>query len=832
MSERDHWRSRYVDTLLHFTQQLRSQSEYERARQTARRVLEIDRANETAYQHLMFCELARGDRVGAIDLYNDCVRALRAELAVEPAAETQALYHWLRQTPAATVSAARITNLPLPLTSFIGRKHELTQVKLLLKQAQLLSLIGTGGSGKTRLAIQAATELLDEFQDGVWWVELAPLTSAALVPHAVMKALGLSEVPRQAVLETLAEFLRTRTALLVLDNCEHVIEACAELAMALLQREACANLKILATSREPLNVPGESVWQVPTLAVPIALPTPEQLLLTFESVQLFVERAQAANPNFALTEKNLQAVTQLCRRLDGIPLALELAAARVNVLTVPDIVGRLEDRFNLLTQGNRAALPRQQTLRALVDWSYDLLSDEERVVLARLSVFAGKFSLAAAEAIGADARVPLASWLDVLTRLVAKSLVLVSPDQDDRRFYFLETIREYAADRLDEIGEAALVRQRHAEWFARLAAEADSQLRGADQLRWLNRLEANQPDLRAALQWLHDRATAPDAERALQLASHLAHFWAIRGYWLESELWLKLTLQAAQRPSSERAWALLELAELIQFQVGDAASLELYEASLALYEALQDERGVAIASAYFLITQERLQAARLFDASLSRAQALQDDWLIASAYLRMGFSALWFDEVEAGAGYLEQGLSFARRAGDRWTIGGALTNLGEVARIRREYDRAAAYYGEALTIQRELDDRHDAAVTLQNLGCIASQQGEYAQARALFLDSLHLYQSLGRKRGLCDCLAGFGGLAVEQGQLDRAVRLLAAAQTHVQLLDLQFDPADRADFERDVAVAREQLDPIVFTAAWAAGEALTLEEAIGLAARE
>ena len=830
--EREQWRCRYVDTLLQLTQQLRSRSEYEQAGTIARRALEVDRANETAYQHLMFCELARGNRAGAIELYSECARMLQAELAVEPAAETQALYHWLKQTHGPMSIAARITNLPLPLTSFIGRKHELTHVKLLLNQSHLLTLVGAGGSGKTRLAIQVSTELLDAFHDGVWWVELAPLTSAALVPQAVMKALGLSEAPRLTLLETLAEFLRARTVLLVLDNCEHVIDACAELAQTLLQHEACANLKILATSREPLSVPGESVWQVPTLAVPIDLPTPEQMLLSFESVRLFVERAQAANPHFALNEQNINAVTQLCRRLDGIPLALELAAARVNVLAVHEIAARLDDRFNLLTQGNRAALPRQQTLRALVDWSYDLLSDEERVVFMRLSVFVGKFSLAAAEAICADAHVSRARLLDVLARLVSKSLLLVSVDQAEGRFYFLETIREYATDRLDETGEADAVHQRHAEWFAQLAATADAQLRGADQLQWLARLEADHADLRAALQWLHDRPTAPDAEGSLRLASHLARFWSIRGYWSESERWLKLALLADQRQSAERALALLALAELTRFKYGFSESITLYEASLALYRALHDEWGIALASAYFIIAQDQAQAAQLFEDSLSRAQALHDNWLIASAYFRMGFYILHDYDVDAGAAYLEQGAWYARRAGDRWIVGSTLANLGEIARLRRDYDRAYACYSEALAIQRELDDRHGIAITLHNLGCVALHRGEYALAHSLFMNSLQHYQTLGRKRGLCECLAGLGGVAAGQQQADRAARLLAATRAQLALIKEDFDPADRPEFDRDVALARSQLSPQAFAAAWAAGEALTLDEAIGLAEYE
>lgn len=831
LNARERWRGRYLETLLRLTQQLRSQSEYEQASIIARRVLEADRANETAYQHLMFCALAQGNRAAAQDHYRECVRALQAELGVEPAPETQALYHWLKQTPGQSVSlTARLTNLPLPLTSFIGRKDALTQVKVLLAQTRLLTLVGAGGTGKTRLAIQVATELLDAYHDGVWWVELAPLTSPALVPQAVMKALGLSEAPRQSLAETLAEFLRTRTLLLILDNCEHVIEACAELAETLLQRAACPNLTILTTSREPLNVPGETVWQVPTLTVPLDLPTREQLLLSYEGVRLFVERAQAANARFALNEQNVQAVTQLCRRLDGIPLALELAAARVAVLSVHDIAARLDDRFNLLTQGSRTALPRQQTLRALVDWSYDLLEADERVLFSRLSIFVGKFNLAAAEAICADEHVPAARLLDVLARLVAKSLLLVETDGADGRFYFLETIRAYARDRLRAAGEVDVMQQRHADWFAQSIAQAEKQLRGANQLQWLTRLEIDHADLRAALKWTHEHT---DADRLVQLAAHLARFWSIRGYWSEGQTWLTLALQRHTRASLARASALIGLAELTRLKHGLAESQPLYAASLELYQTLGDEWGIALASAYSLIGEEDVsRAARLFADSLTRARALNDPWLQASAYFRMGFYALRHDDPVAGEAYLEQVLVYARQAGDRWLIGGTLSNLGEIARSRQDYDRARALYSEAITVQRELDDHHGLAIALHNLGRVALCQGDYARARSFFQDSLQQYQELGRLRGLCECLAGLGGVAAGRQQADRAVRLLAAAKAQLTRAKDDLDPTDRADFERDLALARGQLRAEDFEAAWAAGSALTLDEALDLAVRE
>ena len=425
------------------TQALRSRSEYDRAIETAHRLLATDPANERAYHHLIFCFIALGNRPAALEAYSQCVRALEEELAVAPSPETKALYEWIKQTPSESPSlASRITNLPIPLTTFIGRQREMAEVKRVLKDEggrlkdetreqnsiphssfiRLVTLTGAGGTGKTRLAIQVGADLIDTFHDGVWWVDLSVLADPALVPDSVAKALGLEEVADRPLFETIAQFIYAKHLLLVLDNCEHLIAACSQFAGTWLT--ACPNLKILATSREPLGLTGEVVWQVPTLSTPAPFwLSAAQLWLSYESVRLFVERARAVKSDFALTDQNAASVAQICRRLDGIPLALELAAARVILLTPEEISARLGDRFDLLTHGSRTALPRQQTLRALIDWSYNLLSEDERCLFRRLSVFTGGFTLEAAQALGREV-VPASGLLDPLARLVVKSLVL------------------------------------------------------------------------------------------------------------------------------------------------------------------------------------------------------------------------------------------------------------------------------------------------------------------------------------------------------------------------------------------------------------------------
>ncbi|HEX9076869.1 MAG TPA: BTAD domain-containing putative transcriptional regulator, partial [Anaerolineae bacterium] len=465
LPEREHYRDLYLTALLRLVQEMRALSEYERAIAYAQRVLASEPTNERAHQHLIFCYVALGNRTAALKQYAECVRILRDDLAVEPTRETTALAEWIERAPAAhPPSEARLTNLPIPLTSFIGRKREMAEGKRLIASQRLVTLTGAGGSGKTRLAIQIATDLVDAFRDGVWWVELAALTEGALVPQAVAQALGVREVPNQPLSETLVHFLHARQLLLVLDNCEHLVNACAELAIELLS--VCPDLKVLATSREALGLTGEVAWPVPTLA----LPDPKQvslqdLLMQFEGIRLFVERAVVVKPDFVVTPQNARAVVEVCRRLDGIPLAIELAAARIKILTVEHIAARLDDRFNLLTTGSRTALPRQKTLRATIDWSYDLLIPETQKLFRRLSVFAGGFTLDAAEAVCTDESLERSTVLKELSRLVDRSLVLVEQQDRTERYRMLETIRDYAYGKLVELSEADEIRKKHGRFF-------------------------------------------------------------------------------------------------------------------------------------------------------------------------------------------------------------------------------------------------------------------------------------------------------------------------------------------------------------------------------
>ena len=447
---REHYRSLFIKTLLQITQQMRSQSEYEKAIKYASRVIIFDPTNERAHQQIMFCHAARGDRNAAIQQYEKCKRILTEELGVEPETETIALYEWIKQTPSETNPLeARITNLPVPLTSFIGRKRELNEVKGKLNSARLLTLTGPGGSGKTRLAIQLGTDLIDSFKDGVWWVDLTTLTDKDLVPYSIAKSLGIREVANQTIVETLTHFLHSKHLLLILDNCEHLIEPCAYIAHYL--SEQCGQLKILATSRETLNVAGEQTWLVPTLSLPAPQKIPiTDLLLEYEGIRLFVERARTANSGFALTEQNASFVIQICTHLDGIPLAIELAAVRTNLLTPEQIADRLNDRFQLLTNGSRAAPARHQTLQAVMDWSYGLLNEKEQMLFRSLAVFSGSWDVEAVETIcSANGYLERREILNLLSNLVDKSLVIHEGAQNGKiRYHRLETIRQNALEAL------------------------------------------------------------------------------------------------------------------------------------------------------------------------------------------------------------------------------------------------------------------------------------------------------------------------------------------------------------------------------------------------
>ncbi len=685
-------------------------------------------------------------------------------------------------------------NLPSQLSSFIGRTQEVADARRLLAGTRLLTLTGTGGAGKTRLALQVAAEVIEEYPGGVWLIDLAPLTDPALLPQAVASVLGIGEEGGERTLvQTLTDALRPKSVLLVWDNCEHLILACARLAETLLR--ACPGLRLLATSREALEVGGESVLAVSSLALP---PGPSaggraataEAVAGCDSVRLFVDRAAAALPAFRLSDANAAAVAQVCARLDGIPLALELAAARVRVLTPEQIAARLDDRFRLLAGGSRTALPRQQTLRALIDWSYDLLPPPEQALLRRLSVFAGGWPLEAAEAVCVGEDVEDWEVLDLLSRLVAKSLVVVEPPEAGRvRYRLLENLRSYARERLAETGEGGALAGRHADWFLAFAEEAEPRLSGPEQASWLDRLERDHDNLRAALAFSHDDAGGVEA--GLRLAGSLWKFWWMRGYFSEGRAYLgrALALRGDSAPSL-RAKALSRMGILAEAQGDYAAATASYEEGLGIHRGLGDTLSVAS-----ILT------------NLGNVASSQEDWASAQDYY-------------------EQSLVVFRAQADEKRTAILLMNVGIVATHRQEYAEAHSLYEESLEIFRRRQDLGPLSSVLLNLGDLACNQKEYASARAYLFEGLKIAEKIGEKECIASILTTLGYTAWPLGQYEQAAKLFGAAAAIRASAGSSLAPRNQSSFEENIATVRAKLGEEKFRTAWKQGEGAKLRQIV------
>ncbi|MDX1520365.1 MAG: tetratricopeptide repeat protein, partial [Anaerolineae bacterium] len=729
--------------------------------------------------------------------------------------------------------SAALHNLPTQLTRFIGREQEKAEVSRLQATTRLLTLTGPGGSGKTRLALEVATELYaaQDYSDGVWLVELAPLSEPALVPQAVASALGVREIPGQLLTETLVTYLQSKQLLLVLDNCEHLIEACATLADTLLR--ACPSIRILATSREPLHIPGELTWQVP----PLSLPDSQQLppldeLLQYEAVQLIIDRATAILPTFTVTQYNAPSIAQVCQQLDGLPLAIELAAARVKVLTVAQIAARLQNSFRLLVGGNRLALTRQQTLEATLDWSYELLSEPERALFRRLAVFAGGFTLEAAEGICAGEGLDPAEILDVLSQLVDKSLVVVREEGQERRYRLLETVRQYGAEKLRASGEDTRMRTQHQAWYLALAVEADPELYGPRQAEWLDRLETEHDNLRAVLAW----SKTPQSEPwlGLRLARALFWFWYQRRYLSEGRSEFESAL--AQTEMGQRTWvramALYGSGAMAMYQ-GDLTTARPHlTESITIWRELGNDVELAMAlltlGTVAINQGDERAAGPLLEACLPLFKKLGQETRYAVTLTHLGDVGLVQGDWTSARTRYEESLALQRAMGHQWGTAQALNNLGEVARCEGDYSRAVPLYEESLALFRELGSSGDVARSLHNLGYMALAQDDIDQAATRFAESLALFQERGSKRGLVECLAGFAGVATIRADFRRAAQLLGAVEAHFEAMEAAMWPADRLEYERSVAAVQTALGEEDFAAAWAEGRKMTVEKAIEL----
>jgi predicted ATPase/DNA-binding winged helix-turn-helix (wHTH) protein len=687
-------------------------------------------------------------------------------------------------------------NLPAELTSFVGRRKELLDLPGVLTSTRLLSMTGAGGVGKTRLAVQLAYGVVHLFPDGVWLVDLAPLSVPDLVAATIATALGVREGPQRSARDAVLETLRDRELLLVLDNCEHLIASCAELVDAMLR--GAPALRILATSREALGVSGETVCRVPSLSLPDALAAvPVDALIESEATQLFIERATAVDPAFRPTPENADAIVRICRRLDGIPLAIELAAARVVVLSPAQIEVRLQDRFRLLTGGARTAVARQRTLEATVDWSYELLSDVERHLLSRLSVFPASWTLEAAEHVCGDDDINQHDVLDLLSRLVGKSLVVVDGEfAGERRYRFLETVRQYARERLVQGGGANRLRERHFEFFYNEFRGVLPILRHHHQLPWLRRLRIEQENVRAALEWA--LTSSGLAEKGVELAGALFWFWTKRGLYEEGKLWLEQALAVGHVANGLRTRVLIGLAHMHTF------------------------RG------------RHVEVGALATEALSLGREDGDGWAVTFALFLQGLAAFELGDHERAAALAVEARNSADACGDIENVqhSGPLLILANIAVLNGDHDRAQQLYDDAIDVCRRAGEAWGLSILLSAAAGLRIVRQDFDQARAQASEAMSLCQELEDPRGIAWSLDVFAGLLAAAGHVDAAARLWGASDGLLASVGGSLVPSIGWIRDRYFEPVRTSLGGPSLEAARAEGRAMPLVHAIAFARQQ
>ncbi|MCB9101034.1 MAG: tetratricopeptide repeat protein [Anaerolineales bacterium] len=789
-------------TLQNLTHHFEQQGNYEFAFNYARQQVEIDPLQEQAHRHLMRLLARTGQRSAALVQFETLRQRLADELDVAPSAETTALHQQIQtgQLPSPaelmpeTIAAPSSTappphNLPAQLTSFIGRSAELGDIqdKLLQPDIRLLTLTGPGGTGKTRLALKIAGDLLNHFADGVYFVALAPLRDPELIVSTIAEVLQLHETADRIVIDLLAEYIQDKRLLLILDNFEHLTEA-GPLLTDLLTN--AANLKILATSRTPLHLYGEHCYPVSPLPLPDAEARPSlDNLLENEACQLFTERARAVKPNFALTSENVQTVAEICTRVDGLPLAIELAAARISLLPPPKLLGQLNRRLHILTKGAKNLPERHQTLRNTIDWSYELLTPEEQALFRRLAVFAGSCSLEAAEAVGnISGEIDL---FDGLESLVDKSLLRQLEVNYEPRFVMLESIREYGLEQLQANDETEVILQSCVDYYLSWAEEMAQLLQECDEESCVEQVEIEHDNLRAVL---HSFKENRQTEFNLRLVGLLWRFWEMRGHFTEGRQWLEQAVTGSgEVDPALRAEAYTGAGTMAWYQTDYQSATTHHQVALTLYQESGDEQGVAF------------------------------------ALNNLGAQANAQGNNEQATKYFEESIALSNKLGDKLPMSYALHNLSEVAKHQGNYGRALALAEEALSIMREHGNKWMIARQLANVGQVQNESGNSWQAAPYFKESLLLSHELGNNECVAICIEGYAMVALAQAQPERAAQLLGAAENLREIGGAPLSMAYREAYDHKIAQVHDALGEAAFAAAWAAGRAMTLEQAVAYA---
>ncbi len=732
---------------------------------------------------------------------------------------------------------ARSNNLPIQHTPLVGREKEVTTVldRLRNPQVRLLTLTGPGGVGKTRLGLQVAAELFDEFEDGVLFIDLAPINDPGLVVFEIMQTVGIRESGSLPMLEVLIHFLSDKKLLLLFDNFEQVAGAAPIIGQLI---TSALGLKVLVTSRVPLRVRGEKEFPVPYLTLPALKELPPiETLAQYEAVRLFIERATDVIPDFQLTNDNALSVAEICIRLDGLPLAIELAAARIRLLPPQAMLTRLQSRLKLLTGGARDLPARQQTLRNTIDWSYDLLEEGEKQLFKRMAVFQGGRTLESLEVVcNADKQLRIDA-LDGAELLVSKSLLRQEDGVGRKvggepRFVMLETIHEYAREKLEESGEGEELRRRYAEYFLELAERAEPELEGPQQMMWLDRLEDEYDNMRAVLRWSKDSGTARSVEIGLGLTGAIWRFWLIHGHLSEgrAQLGAMLAVGNEHNVGKARAKSFNGAGVLATLQGDYEVARSLFEESLEIRSDIGDKQGVATSLnslgnlAWFQGSLQRALA--LFEESLGIWREIGDIKGIALALDNMGNVYGSLGEYEKAISLHEESLVTKRDLGDKFEISGSLNNLGIGYYSVGNYEKSRSLHEESLALKQDLGDKEGIAQSLHNLGNVAHKQGDYKKANLLHKESLELAHELSDRQGIAFCLDGLANAAGLEGKLERAARLWGAAEDLRNVIGAPLSPTDRIEFEQPFAAVRVGLSEEGWEKAWHEGQDMGMERAI------